>query len=63
MSKHFGNLNTDASKLDAVIVTHEHIDHIQSVGNLSKKYNIPIFATSKTFDAMPKQSEKISDKV
>ncbi len=61
MSKHFGNLNTDASKLDAVIVTHEHIDHIQSVGNLSKKYNIPIFATSKTFDAMPKQSEKILD--
>ena len=40
MSKHFGNLNTDASKLDAVIVTHEHIDHIQSVGNLSKKYCI-----------------------
>ena len=61
MSKHFGILNTDASKLDAVIVTHEHIDHIQSVGNLSKKYNIPIFATSKTFDAMPKQSEKILD--
>ena len=50
------------SNLDAVIVTHEHTDHIQSLGNLSKKFDIPVFATSKTFDAMPKQTEKITDK-
>ena len=47
--------------MNGVIVTHEHTDHIQSIGNLSKKFNIPVFATSQTFDAMPKQSEKISD--
>ena len=57
----FGSLNTTPEKLSAIIVTHEHIDHVQSLGNLSKKYNLPIFATSKTFDAMSKQSEKISD--
>ena len=57
----FGSLNTTPEELSAVIVTHEHIDHVQSLGNLSKKYNLPIFATSKTFDAMSKQSEKISD--
>ena len=61
MSKLFGTLNVTGSDLDAVLVTHEHVDHIQSVGNLSKKFNIPVFATSKTFDAMPKQSDKISD--
>lgn len=54
-------LDITASDLDAVIVTHEHTDHIQSVGSLSKKFNLPVFATSKTFDAMPKQCEKISD--
>ena len=54
------SLNVTPSDLDGVIVTHEHSDHIQSVGNISKKYNIPIFATSKTFNAMPKQCEKIS---
>lgn len=54
-------MNISASNLDGVIVTHEHTDHIQSLGNLSKKFNIPVFATSQTFDAMPKQSEKISD--
>ena len=61
MNKHFGTLDVSGSDLDAVLVTHEHVDHIQSVGNLSKKFNIPVFATSKTFDAMPKQSDKISD--
>ena len=61
MNKHFGGLKVSASNLDGIIVTHEHVDHIQSVGNLSKKFNIPVFATSQTFDAMPKQSEKIAD--
>ena len=61
MNKHFGGLEVSASNLNGIIVTHEHVDHIQSVGNLSKKFNIPVFATSQTFDAMPKQSEKIAD--
>ncbi len=61
MNKVFGNLNISASDLDAVIVTHEHTDHIQSLGNLSKKFDIPVFATAQTFDAMPKQSEKIAN--
>ena len=61
MNKHLGGLEVSASNLDGIIVTHEHVDHIQSVGNLSKKFNIPVFATSQTFDAMPKQSEKIAD--
>jgi len=55
------NMDVSIEDIDAVIVTHEHIDHIQSLGNISKKYNIPVFATSKTFDAMPKQTDKISN--
>lgn len=31
------------------------------MGNLSKKFNIPVYATKGTFDAMPKQTEKILD--
>ncbi len=56
------NLNVPVNTIDAVIVTHEHIDHMLSVGNISKKYDIPVFATSKTFDASSKQSDKILDK-
>ena len=60
IEKGLESINVDASDLNAIIVTHEHTDHIQSLGNLSKKFDLPVFATPKTFDAMPKQTEKIS---
>ncbi len=60
IEKGLESINIEPSDLNAIIVTHEHSDHIQSLGNLSKKFNLPVFATSKTFDAMPKQTEKIS---
>ena len=56
------NLNIDPSSLDGILVTHEHSDHIQSLGNLSKKFDLPVYANQKTIDAMPKQIEKIADK-
>ena len=56
------SLNIEPSSLDAVLITHEHSDHIKSLGNLSKKFDIPVYANKETFDSMPKQVEKISDK-
>lgn len=53
-------LNVDPASLDGILVTHEHSDHIQSLGSLSKKFNLPVFANSETLDAMPKQTDKIS---
>lgn len=43
------NLKIHPKYLDAIFVTHEHKDHIQSVGTLSRKYDIPIYATKKTW--------------
>lgn len=54
-------IDVNVNELDAVIVTHEHSDHIKGLGTLSKKYNIPIYASEKTWDAMPEQSSKISE--
>ena len=54
-------LNVSPASLDGILVTHEHSDHIQSLGNLSKKFDLPVFANQETFDAMPKQVEKICD--
>ena len=56
------NMNIDPSSLDGILVTHEHSDHIKSLGSLSKKFDLPVFANQETFDAMPKQVEKMSDK-
>lgn len=35
----------DFSSILAVLVTHDHADHIKTVGCLGEKYNIPIYAT------------------
>lgn len=53
------SINIDISEIDAILVTHEHTDHIKSVGTLSKKYNIPVFANKETWSAMPSETNKI----
>lgn len=35
-------------RVRAVFVTHDHADHIKSVGTLGEKYGIPIYATPET---------------
>lgn len=52
-------VNVDISDIDAILVTHEHSDHVKSLGTLSKKYNIPVYANQNTWNAMPEQKEKI----
>jgi len=47
--------------LDAILVTHEHIDHIQAVGILSRKFNTPVYATEKTWENMKKHIGKIKE--
>ena len=42
----------DPNSIDAIIVTHEHIDHISGVGILSRRFNIPVYATLGTWKAM-----------
>lgn len=32
------------SDINAIIVTHEHSDHVQSLGMVSSKYNIPVLS-------------------
>lgn len=52
-------LEIDVSQLDGILVTHEHSDHVKGLGTLSKKYNIPVYANAKTWDAMPEQNAKV----
>ena len=53
------NLEINPSFLDGILITHEHSDHVQGLGTLAKKYDLPVFVNQKTLDAMPKQKEKI----
>ena len=55
------DIDINPKSLDGILVTHEHIDHVQALGILSKKFNLPVFVNQETLDAMPKQRDKISD--
>ena len=41
-------LGCDVSSLTAVVVTHEHGDHINGVGRLSRKHKLPVWLTHGT---------------
>src|SRR5574344_2197208 len=40
------------SEIEAILITHEHSDHIQGLGVISRKYEIPIYATADTILAI-----------
>ena len=44
----------------AVLVTHEHIDHVKGAGVFSRKFDVPIYATMETWDAMEGSLGKIA---
>jgi len=53
------SIGEDIKEINAVIVTHEHIDHIKSIGTLSKKYNIPIYANLGTWNGIENEKSVI----
>ncbi len=44
------------SEIDAIFITHEHIDHVRGAGILSRRYDIPIYATGRTWEYMDNSS-------
>ena len=47
-------------RLGAILVTHEHLDHIAGVGVLMRKYKVPVYATEPTWQAMEGKIGRIS---
>jgi len=41
----------DATAVDAVLISHDHIDHCRSMGILNRTFGLPIYVTAKTFEA------------
>lgn len=52
-------INIHAEDIDAILVTHEHSDHVKGLSTFSKKFNIPIYANSETWNALPEIKEKV----
>ncbi|MDO4555941.1 MAG: MBL fold metallo-hydrolase [Lachnospiraceae bacterium] len=53
-------LGEDASKLDGILITHEHIDHIGGLGVMMRRHKLPVFATAGTIDCIL-QTKKLGE--
>src|SRR5579864_9586374 len=49
--KRMKSLGDDPQSLSAILITHEHCDHIYGLATLSKKLRIPVFMTGATHQA------------
>lgn len=45
-------LEISGNDIDGILITHEHVDHIGGLGVMSRKYNIPVYATRDTIEAI-----------
>ncbi|GGE28209.1 MBL fold metallo-hydrolase [Streptococcus himalayensis] len=54
-----GEIGRKPEDLDAILVTHEHKDHIHGVGVLARKYHLDIYANEETWQAMDTALGKI----
>lgn len=50
-----------AEDLDAILVSHEHVDHVQGVGVLSRRFNLPVYMSSRTIKAAAPQLGNVYD--
>ena len=48
IAKRLGDRGVSVQSIDAVLVTHEHIDHVRGLKTLAKQYHLPILATQGT---------------
>jgi phosphoribosyl 1,2-cyclic phosphodiesterase len=47
------------TQLNGIFITHEHVDHIQSVGVLARRFKTPLYATQGTWQAMEGKIGKV----
>jgi len=51
VERRLGARGRDPRSLSAVLVTHDHIDHVKCAGIYARKWGVPVYATEGTFAA------------
>ncbi|MFT8318076.1 MAG: MBL fold metallo-hydrolase [Sporolactobacillus sp.] len=47
-----GQINRKPEQIDAILVTHEHSDHVKGLGVFARRFHTPVYANDKTWQAM-----------
>lgn len=57
-----GKVGINPKALDAILVTHGHNDHIKGIGILSRKLDLPVYATQDTWEEMYSKLGNMAEK-
>jgi len=60
--ENLARIERDIKDINAIFVTHEHSDHIQGLGVISRKYDIPIYLHEITYGIIREKIGKIDTK-
>ena len=60
--KYLKEVGNDLSQIFGIFITHDHFDHIKSVGTLGEVYNIPVYSTEEILKGINK-CYKITEKL
>lgn len=58
ISKRLDSIGLDPATLDAILLTHEHSDHLSGVGALSRKLKIPAIVSHRTLEVASRHFAK-----
>lgn len=47
--------------LDALLLTHEHLDHVKGLGVMARRFGLPIYTNEATWQAIPKSVGEIDE--
>lgn len=52
LAESLAKIGASPEQLDALLITHEHIDHTKGAGVIARRYELPVYATAGTHAAM-----------
>ena len=53
IERRLGLVGVDPARISAILVTHEHGDHVCGVGVLARRYHLPVYIAAATLGAAP----------
>ena len=56
------SIGVSPKDLDGIVVTHEHLDHVRSVGTLSRRYKLPVYLNKGTHQHLPDSVGRLGEK-
>lgn len=54
LKKHLSSVGVSLKNIHNIIITHDHADHVKSVGSVSRDLKVPVYATAKVHEGIEK---------